>query len=197
MQYIIPEEVKTVELTKFIGSMEKYGLAQHYDMDTLPNELASSPMANDEDSGLAYDGALLCHINLALSLSKRYAQMVSTTFPTDESTIAKACLIMHLSRRHYYVHNENDWEVRQRGLLYRFSTLIEGVLKTGERSAMEAMNNGVKLTPTEFEMIKALDRDDLSNANNKLSIMTTIIRQANEMAFRIEKERHEQRKNRK
>lgn len=193
----MPEEVKTVELTKFIGSMERYGLAQYYDMATLPYELASSPMANDEDSGLAYNGALLCHINLALSLSQRYAQMVSKTFQTDDNMIAKACLIMHLSRRHYYVPNENDWEVRQRGLLYRFSTLMEGVLKTGERSAMEAMNNGIKLTATEFEMIKALDRNDLSNSNENLSIMTTIIRQANEMAFRIEKERHEQRKNRK
>lgn len=197
MQYILPEEAKTVEMTNFMKSMDKYGLSQYYDMDKLVNELASSPMERDEETGQAFAGALLCHINLALSMSQRYAQMVSKTFPTDDNTIAKACLIMHLSRRYYYVPNENDWEVRQRGLLYRFSTLTEGVLKTGERSAMEAMNNGIKLTATEFEMIKALDRDVLPGSNDKLSIMTTIIRQANEMAFRIARERHNQRKNQK
>jgi len=197
MQYILPEEAKTVEMTNFMKSMDKYGLSQYYDMDKLVAELASSPMEREEETGQAFAGALLCHINLALSMSQRYAQMVSKTFPTDDNTIAKACLIMHLSRRYYYVPNENDWEVRQRGLLYRFSTLTEGVLKTGERSAMEAMNNGIKLTATEFEMIKALDRNDLSNSNENLSIMTIIIRQANEMALRIARERHNQRKNQK
>ena len=66
---------------------------------------------------------------------------------------------------------------------------MEGCLKGGERSALEALNNGVKLTPTEFEAIKALDDED-STKNPFKSILTTIVKQANELAYAIEKERY-------
>lgn len=96
---------------------------------------------------------------------------------------------MHLSKRFMYVENENEWEIKNRGLLFKFAKGLEGCLKGGERSALEALNNGVKLTPTEYEAIKSLDDEDNSK-NPFKSILTTVIRQANELAYAVEKERY-------
>ena len=88
-----------------------------------------------------------------------------------------------------YVENENDWEIKNRGILFKFAKDVEGCLKGGERSALEALNNGVHLSPIEFEAINALDEDD--NAKNPFkSILTIIVKQANELAYAIEKERY-------
>ena len=66
---------------------------------------------------------------------------------------------------------------------------MEGCLKGGERSALEALNNGVHLSPIEFEAIKALDEED-NTKNPFKSILTIIVKQANELAYAIEKERY-------
>jgi hypothetical protein len=102
---------------------------------------------------------------------------------------------MHLSKRLVYVENDNDWEIKNRGLMFKFAKGVEGCLKGGERSALEALNNGVKLTPIEFEAITCLDEDVEASKKPFLSIYTTVIRQANELAYAIEKERYNKIKN--
>ena len=101
---------------------------------------------------------------------------------------------MHLSKRHIYEINDNEWEIKNRGLNFKFRKGLEGVLKGSERSIIEAMNNGIKLTETEFEAIKSFDEIDANN-NMYKSIYTTIVRQANELAYAIEKERYNKIKN--
>ena len=101
---------------------------------------------------------------------------------------------MHLSKRHIYEVNDNDWEVKNRGFNFKFKKGLDGILKGSERSLLEAMNNGVRITPTEFEAIKSLDETETNN-NMYKSIYTTIVRQANELAYAIEKERYNKIKN--
>ena len=67
-------------------------------------------------------------------------------------------------------------------------------MKTGERSILEAMNNGVKLTQEEFEAIRALDEDDMSKIPFQ-GIMSIVVKQANSLAYCIEKERYKKMKN--
>ena len=76
-----------------------------------------------------------------------------------------------------------------RNLLIFSFTELEGCLKTGERSALEAQNNGIKLTPVELETIKCLESEDI-NKNPNRSIMALIAKQANELGYAIEKERY-------
>ena len=97
---------------------------------------------------------------------------------------------MHLSKRLVYTENDNDWEIKNRGLNFKFVKGIEGCLKGGERSALEALNNGVKLTPTEFQAITCLDDTEENSRKSFMSIYTTIVRQSNELAYAIEKERY-------
>ena len=96
---------------------------------------------------------------------------------------------MHLSKRFMYIENENEWEIKNRGILFKFAKDLEGCLKGGERSALEALNNGVNITPVEFEAIKCLD-DAEDNKNPFKSILTIMAKQANELAYAIEKERY-------
>ena len=185
----LSQEQANTAWVQFYTVFERLGLAQYYDTDKLKEELLSSPCAITEDMGTAYKGALLMHINMTMALAQRMLKMISGTFQIEEDSLLKVCCLMHLSKRHMYVENENEWEIKNRGLLFKFAKDMEGCLKGGERSALEALNNGVKITPIEYEAIKSLD--DEENAKNPFkSILTTIVRQSNELAYAIEKERY-------
>lgn len=191
----LSQEQANNEWVKFYEVFSNLGLSECYDMDELKNQLTTSPCAVSESMGTAYKGALLVHINMTMALAQRILKMISATFPIDETSMLKAICIMHLSKRLVYVENDNEWEVKNRGLLFKFSDNVEGVLKGGERSALEALNNGVKITPTEFEAITCLDDEVESSKKTYLSIITLIVRQANELAYAIEKERYNKVKN--
>lgn len=190
----LSDEQKNLAWSQFYEIFEIAGLTSYYDMDKLKDELLSSPCAVNDEAGTAYKGALVTHINMTCALAQRLAKMVSGTFQVDETSLLKICCIMHLSKRHIYEINDNEWEIKNRGLNFKFRKGLEGVLKGSERSIIEAMNNGVKLTETEFEAIKSFDEIDANN-NMYKSIYTTIVRQANELAYAIEKERYNKIKN--
>lgn len=194
MKTLSQEQVST-EWVKFYEVFSNLGLSEYYDMDELKKQLTTSPCAVSESMGTAYKGALLVHINMTMALAQRILKMISATFPIDETSMLKAICIMHLSKRLVYVENDNDWEVKNRGLIFKFADNVEGVLKGGERSALEALNNGVKITPTEFEAITCLDDEIESSKKTYQSIITTVVRQANELAYAIEKERYNKVKN--
>lgn len=188
----LSEQQAAVEWSKFATKFEELGLSKHYDMDKLKNEILSSPCSISEDSGTAYRGALIMHINMLMALSQRIAKMISGTFQIDENSLLKVCCIMHLAKRTMYVESENDWDIK-RGYPFKFAE-NEGAMKCGERSALEALNNGVKLSVAEYEAIKAIDDDDSSKRVFQ-DIMVTVVKQANDLAYAIERERYKKIKN--
>ena len=179
------------EWSTFWGNLESIGLGKYYDQDKMQNFMSKSAGALSVDTGLAYPGALLVHINLFTNIAERLAKMVCGTFPNiTRETLLKVCLLQHLSKIEMYEPNDNQWEIEKRGMVYKFAE-TEGCLKFGERSALNALNLGVELTPTEFEAICCLDKDGEEAKNRKyvVSILSTIVRQANELAYAIERER--------
>lgn len=183
----LSQEQANTQWAQFATVFQNVGLAEHYDMDKLRAEILSSPCTMNEDMGTAYKGALLSHINMTMAIAQRMVKMISGTFQIDESSLLKVCCIMHLSKRFMFEETTENWQIAK-GILFKF-TKLDGCLKGGERSALEALNNGVKLTPVEYEAIKCLDVDD-ANKNPYNSILTIIVRQANELAYAIEKERY-------
>jgi len=184
----LSEAQANVEWTKFYAKFEELGLTQFYDMDKLREEVVASPCTTSEDSGAAYKGALLMHIIMVMGLSQRIAKMISGTFKIDENSLMKVCALMHLSKRNMFEEVTDDWSIK-RGYPFKFKEL-GGVMSTGERSILEAMNNGVKFTAEEFEAMRAMDNSDDASKKPFQGIMTTVIRQANELAYSIEKERY-------
>lgn len=185
----ISEEKFNQEWSTFWTNMTMTGLAEYFDADKLMNQMKTAAGAISMDTGLAYPGALIVHINLFTALAQRLAKMVCGTFP-DVNNIVKVCCLQHLSKIEMYEPNDNQWEIDKRGFVYKFAE-TEGCLKFGERSALNAMNAGVKLTPIEFEAICCLDKDGEEAKNRKyvVNILSTIVRQANELAYAIEREK--------
>lgn len=189
MKVNLTEEQKNSAWVQFFTVFSNLGLDKHYDVDVLKEELFNSPCSINEEMGTAYKGALLMHINMTMALAQRLSKMISGTFQIDETSLLKVCVLMHLSKRHMYIENDNEWEIKNRGLNFKFRKDMEGCLKGGERSALEALNNGVNLTPIEFEAIKSLDMPESESTTFK-SIMTIVIKQANELGYAIEKEKY-------
>ena len=179
------------EWVTFWGNMTATGLDKFYDQDKLQELLKEAPGALSIDTGLAYPGALIVHINLLTGIATRLGKMVCGTFPgLAQEQLIKVCLLQHLSKIEMYTKNDNQWEIEKRGMPYKFAEL-EGCLKFGERSALNALNLGVNLSPIEFEAICCLDKDgeDAKNRKYVVNILTTIVRQANELAYAVERER--------
>lgn len=187
----LSEENFNKQWVTFWGNMQAVNLAEHWDEEELKAQLKDAAGALSIDTGLAYPGALISHINLFTSIAERIAKMVCGTFPNvTKEQLLKVCLIQHLSKIEMYEKNDNQWEIEKRGFVYKFADL-EGCLKFGERSALNAMNRGINLSPVEFEAICSLDKDgeDAKNRKYVVDILTTIVRQANELAYAIERER--------
>ena len=179
------------EWATFWGNVTSTNLSESFNQDELMEQLKTAPGALSLETGLAYPGALLVHINLITSIAERLAKMVCGTFPNvTREQLIKICVLQHLSKIEMYEPNDNQWEIDKRGMMYKFSE-TEGCLKFGERSALNALNRGIQLTPTEFEAICSLDKDGEEAKNRKyiVSIVSTIVRQANELAYAIERER--------
>lgn len=187
----LTEENFNKEWVTFWGNMCLTALNEHFNEEDLKEQLKIAAGALSIDTGLAYPGALLVHINLFTNIAERLARMVCGTFPNiTKEQLIKICCLQHLSKIEMYEPNDNQWEIEKRGLIYKFAE-TEGCLKFGERSALNALNVGVKLTPTEFEAMCSLDKDgeDAKSRKYIVGILATIIRQANELAYAIERER--------
>ena len=186
---ILKEEELNKEFVSFWDSMEFAGIQNNYSQSSLKAVLSTSAAGTNEDSGLAYPGALLVHINLVTNIAQRLAKMVSGTFKIDLKSLTKVCLLQHLSKSAMFTINDNEWEVKNRGMNYKF-TELEGRLKSGERSIMYAMQNNIHFSAIEYEAMVCLDRENEANGARFFdSPMTMIVRQANEMATMIAREK--------
>lgn len=186
----LTDEEFNKEWVTFCGNMEKVGITKNYNLEKLESQLRCASGALSEDTGIAYPGALICHINLFTAIAQRISKMVAGTFAIDEKSLLKVCLLQHLSKIYMYQPNDNEWRVKNLGENFKFAEL-EGNLKFGERSIYCASLHGITFTPNEWEAMECMDKAKESNGMKYAEcILSTIIRQANELAYAIEKERN-------
>lgn len=141
-----------------------------------------------DDTGVAYPGGLLHHIVISLFYAKKLHGMIKNDVDVPISSVVKVCLLMHLSKAEMFVENDNDWELKK-GKFFKFADL-EGKLKFGERSILMCMNEGITLTPTEFEAMRCIDNANETNVQKLFdSPLSTMIRTANELAWMVERSR--------
>ena len=177
------------EWVTFYGNLEKAGLTEYYNTEKLQEQLKNASGALSDDTGIAYPGALICHINLFTAIAQRISKMVAGTFSIDEKSLLKVCLLQHLSKIYMYVPNDNEWRMKNLGENFKFAEL-DGNLKFGERSIHCATTHGIIFTAEEWEAMESMDKAKESNGMKYAEcILSTIIRQANELAYAIEKER--------
>lgn len=171
-------------------------LDSYFDEDTLKENLKRSAGALNEDTGIAYPGGLISHINLTLVLAEKFYNILNeepfNILNIDKKTLEKVLLLMHLSKIEMFEPNDNQWEIEKRGLNFKFAQL-EGKLKFGERSILDATQRGIFLTAEEFEAMRSIDKKGEDTGSDFYSsTLSTIVRQVNEIAYIFEKERNKQ-----
>lgn len=147
------------------------------------DRVAKATYSNLLDSGSAYDGSLIKNV---MKLSK-YADKINNVLPdevkADSDSIHKVVFLSQMSKVLLFEDNDNNWEVNNRGILYKYNNNLEGALRVGERSILIAMNAGIKFTEIEYEAMRILDKDNGDDNYTKYfsSPLSTVIRQASEL----------------
>lgn len=144
--------------------------------------------ANLKDSGLAYKGSL---IESMLNITK-YAVKINQLLPENKqanlNSIVKVGLLHHLAKVLLYEPNDNNWEITNRGMVYKYNSELEGALRVGERSTLLSSNAGIKFSELEYEAMRIMDKTNDDNyAKYYSSSLSIVIKQANEMVSHIYK----------
>jgi hypothetical protein len=167
-------------LVKLIGETETQNL-----IETLGGEesIKNASFGMTEDSGSAYEGSLLENV-LAIA---EFGLVINNRLPesnrVEAKSIYKVALLQHLSKVLMYEKNTNQWEIDNRGMIYKFRT-FDNVLKGGERSLFILMQAGINdITEEEFEAIRVVDKIKESDFSitKHVSTLACIMKQANEI----------------
>jgi len=176
------DKLKNYEL--FLKKLNQLGIDTTKLSEEFGEKVADAPFSNLESTGMAYDGAL---INTLLYKLTPYAIKINEMFPTeiqvDKTSLVKVCLLHQIAKAVRLVKNDNEWEIKNRGLVYTYAK-NQPSIRTGLHSLVIAQNCGIQFTPEEAEAMTINDRD-LSDdqARWHASIMASIVRQANEMVY--------------
>ena len=175
-------------LEKTIGSELADGI-----IDALggPEKVAEAPFFNLDESGVAYEGAFSRSVIRLIKIAYNINDTLPDNLRVDERSINKVCLLSHIAKVQLYLPNDNNWEVTNRGMVYKFNNDLKGALRVGERSLLIAMNEGVKFTEDEFEAMRIMDKDGADDNYSKYfsSPLSMVIRHANEMLDYINRSR--------
>lgn len=149
-------------------------------------KIGTAPGGMNESSGVAYPGGLIHYILKTLKHAENEARMYTKGGSDTLKSILKVCVLMHLSKPDMYEENPDEWEVKKRGMVYRFVE-CDNRLKFGQRSYMECVKLGIELTPVEVEAMYVMDRkSDPTNNDVYDSFVSMIVRHANEAETSIE-----------
>lgn len=175
-------------LEKTVGSELADGI-----IDALggPEKVAEAPFFNLDESGVAYEGAFSRSVIRLIKIAYNINDTLPDHLKVDERSINKVCLLSHIAKVQLYLPNDNNWEVTNRGMVYKFNNDLKGALRVGERSLLIAMNEGVKFTEDEFEAMRIMDKDGADDNYSKYfsSPLSMVIRHANEMLDYINRSR--------
>ena len=175
---------KNTNFELYVKKLNQLGI----DTDCLVNNyrelLTDATFGMNADNGLAFEGSL---INTLLYKLTPYAIKINDLFPeelrVDKNSLVKVCLLHQIAKAIRIIKNDNDWEINNRGILYKYAK-NQPSIRTGLHSLVMAQNCGITFTPEEAEAMTINDRD-LSDdqARWHSSIFASIVRQANEMVY--------------
>lgn len=194
---VLSEKKFEIAWNNFWNRIISIGLEEKFNKEELKEQLRSASGALNEDTGIAYPGGLITHINITLALAdKLYETLSSEPFNIlniNKNSLDKVLLLMHLSKIDMYMPNDNTWEIEKRGLNYKFNDKLQGILKFGERSILTCMKHNIVLNEEEFEAMRSIDKkSESTGVEMYISTLSLIVRQVNELAYAFEKERNKQ-----
>ena len=136
------------------------------------------------DSGLAYEGSLVFVILYKLT---PYAIKLNNLLPenvrANKESLIKVCLLHQLGKAVRIEPNPNDWEVKNRGMVFRYKNDMPAI-RTGLHSLSMCIECGIDLNIEEVEAMTVNDRDmtDMQSRFHS-SVMSCMVREASEMVY--------------
>lgn len=189
---MITEEIKESNYAKYKRYLVNLIGEEGYDnlINVLGGEdiVKNASFGMSKDSGSAYDGALIENV---IKIAQ-YAVKINDTLPDnikcDNSSIYKVALLQHIGKILMYAKNDNDWEIKNRGMLYKFIN-NNVALRCGEFSIVSIIKAGIKINEEEYEAIRIIDKQKDDDAYSRVfsTTLSTIIRQSNELVSLINK----------
>lgn len=182
------QDLKVSDYAKYKKALDVYLGSEFADkiIEALGGEetVMNASFATTKDTGLAYEGsfthAALCITKIATEQNERMPENIKV----KKESIVKVGLLSHIAKCVMLTKNTNDWEVKQRGMIYTFKDSPEfGALRTGERSILIAMTNGIKFTEQEYEAMRIMDKTDGDDNYSKYfsGPLSMVVRHANEI----------------
>lgn len=159
------------------------------------NKLMKTPMALLEDTGLAYDGAILYHGVMTWFFAKKLVPIYEKIAPVNLQSLAKVIVLSQLGKVDLFIPNTNDWQVSNMGKKYVFNE-TNVCLKLSERSKFVCNNAGITFTLEEYEAMSMLDKnsEEYDNLLKYRSNLSNVFKMATELAMIASKERYKQSK---
>ena len=178
------EELKQKNLDIFDKKLRQLGIDTNALFSKYTDRLLNATFTNSNEFGNAYDGSL---VEIVLKVLTPYAVRLNELLPeeqrVDKSTLVKVCLLHQIAKAVRLVTNDNEWEIKNRGLLYKYAQ-GQPSIRTGLHSLVIANNCGITFTPEEAEAMTVNDRDLTDDqARWHSSLLASIVRQASEMVY--------------
>ena len=145
---------------------------------------------NTDKKNNSFKGGLIAH----LLLTAKYAISINETLPTSlkqtKSTLLKVSFLHQIGKAKLYSNESIDAWQTKRGINYTFNESVVS-MRVGERSAIYALSNGVKLTEAEFQAIVNHDKEDSDSQSRWYTeTLGVILRMANNLAILEEKDKY-------
>ena len=186
---------KTIELKDkilknkqtFLEKNELYGILNKELLDYLGEDLLTAPASTMTSLHNAFPGGLIDHVLKTTKYAIGINKLLPDSISVDAQSIVKVCFLHQIGKTFLYKWCESEWHRNNQGKMYEFNEELIS-MKIGERSVYYAMKYGIKLSEEEYQAIVNYDKpEDDKQSKWYGSTLSTILKQANELAIIEEK----------
>jgi hypothetical protein len=181
---MISKEIMEKNFSLYTKKLAQIGVNVDKLTELYGDKIMKASFTNSNEFDNAYEGSLL---EIILKVLTPYAVKLNELLPeeqkVDKNTLVKLCLLHHIGKAIKLIPNDNQWEVEKRGLVYKYDE-SQPSIRTGLHSLIIAQQCGIIFTPEEAEVMTVNDRDLTDDQSRwHSSVMSTIVRQANELTY--------------
>ena len=171
----------------FLEKNELYGILSKELLEYLGEDLLTAPASTMKSLHNAFPGGLIDHILKTTKYAIGINKLLPTGMDVEAQSIVKVCFLHQIGKTFLYKWCESEWHRNNQGKMYEFNEELTS-MKIGERSVYYAMKYGVKLSEEEYQAIVNYDKpEDDKQSKWYGSTLSTILKQANELAIIEEK----------
>lgn len=171
----------------FLEKNELYGILNKELLDYLGEDLLTAPASTMTSLHNAFPGGLIDHVLKTTKYAIGINKLLPDSISVDAQSIVKVCFLHQIGKTFLYKWCESEWHRNNQGKMYDFNEELIS-MKIGERSVYYAMKYGIKLSEEEYQAIVNYDKpEDDKQSKWYGSTLSTILKQANELAIIEEK----------